>query len=74
MYKAVGISGCEPPQPQQFSRKINNIRDFVTFTISRLRGPATNFSELPREKRLLPSFQRAARLANPAARSSLDDE
>ena len=26
MYSAVGISGCEPPQPQQFGSKINIIR------------------------------------------------
>ena len=26
MYSPVGISGCEPPQPQQFGSKINIIR------------------------------------------------
>ena len=31
MYKAVGISGCEPPQPPQFSHKINIIREFIAF-------------------------------------------
>jgi hypothetical protein len=25
MYKAVGISGCEPPQPQQFGHKFNSL-------------------------------------------------
>ena len=36
MYNAVGISGCEPPQPQQFSRKINISPDFLAFAASRL--------------------------------------
>ena len=30
MYSAVGISGCEPPQPQQFGRKINIITELTT--------------------------------------------
>jgi hypothetical protein len=30
MYNPVGIDGCEPPQPQQFSRKINASRVLIT--------------------------------------------
>jgi hypothetical protein len=32
MYNRVGISGCEPPQPQQFGRKIKFLQEFIAFT------------------------------------------
>jgi hypothetical protein len=45
MYKAVGISGCEPPQPQQFGRKTIITRQLNAAPASQLRTPATNFAD-----------------------------
>jgi hypothetical protein len=56
MYKAVGISGCEPPQPQQFGRKVNSLLDLNRVCDSRLLNAATNFAD---------HFQRTLNAARP---------
>jgi hypothetical protein len=45
MYKAVGISGCEPPQPPQFGGKINIAQDLNRVRNLAAATPATNFAD-----------------------------